>query len=165
LLHQKDRLSPPILRDSLVGTRSSFTQASNSVALLPMGNLEIAKRYLHLLETKGSAEELGQVLSPDIVQEEYPNLLKPKGDKRGYLKMLEDFERGKLLIASQRYEILSATAQDDRVALEVRWTGVLAVPIKHLPAGAEMQAVSAMFLKFLNGKIVYQSNYDCFERF
>jgi ketosteroid isomerase-like protein len=130
-----------------------------------MDNLEIAKRYLHLLETNGSAEELGQVLSPDIMQEEYPNLLKPKGDRRGYLKMLEDFERGKLLVASQRYEILSATVQDDRVALEVRWTGVLAVPIETLPAGAEMRAVSAMFLKFLNGKIVYQSNYDCFELF
>jgi ketosteroid isomerase-like protein len=119
-----------------------------------MNNLEIAKNYLRLLETSGSADQLAQIFSPDIVQEEYPNLLKPKGDKRSYKDLQKDFDRGKLVIASQHYEILSATAQDDRVALEVRWTGVLAVPIKTLPAGAEMRGFSAIFLEFRNGKII-----------
>jgi ketosteroid isomerase-like protein len=130
-----------------------------------MNNVDIAKHYMHLLEIGASKDQFAQIFSPDIVQEEYPNLLKPKGDKRSHADLQRDFDRGKLLIASQRYEILSVTAQDNRVALEVRWTGILAIPVKHLPAGAEMRALSAIFLDFQDGRIVHQRNYDCFEPF
>lgn len=66
-------------------------------------------------------------------------------------------------MAGQRYEVLNALASGDQVALEVRWTGTLAVPLGSLPAGGQMHATLAMFLEFRDGKIVRQRNYDCYE--
>jgi ketosteroid isomerase-like protein len=54
--------------------------------------------------------------------------------------------------------------QGDRVALEVEWTGTLALPFGGLPAGSPMKAYFAMFLEFQEGKIARQRNYDCFEK-
>ena len=51
----------------------------------------------------------------------------------------------------------------DQVVLEITRTGVLAVPLETIPAAGEMRAYFAMFLDFRDGKIVRQSNYDCFE--
>ena len=66
-------------------------------------------------------------------------------------------------MATQRYEVLNAVACGDQVALEVRWTGTLAVPFGNIPAGGQMRARFAVFLEFRDGKILRQRNYDCFE--
>ena len=63
----------------------------------------------------------------------------------------------------QRYELLHAVEDRDTVALEVQWTGILAVPIGALPAGGEMRARFAVFLEFRGDKITRQRNYDCFD--
>ncbi len=62
-------------------------------------------------------------------------------------------------------EVLRATAEGNRVALEVLWEGVLAIPLGTLSAGATMRAHAGMFLEFREGKIISQRNRDCFERF
>jgi ketosteroid isomerase-like protein len=49
------------------------------------------------------------------------------------------------------------------MAIEVQWTGTLAVALGTLPAGGEMRARFAMFLELRDGKIARQRNYDCFE--
>ena len=79
--------------------------------------------------------------------------------------MMEAAERGRKVLTSQTYEIRSAVADGDHVALEVLWTGVLAVQVGSIPAGGKMRAHFAMFLDFRDGKIVSQRNYDCFEPF
>jgi ketosteroid isomerase-like protein len=66
-------------------------------------------------------------------------------------------------MTAQRYEVLNAVASGDRVALEIQWTGTLAVPFESIPAGGQMRARFAVFLEFRQGKIVRQRNYDCFE--
>jgi len=53
----------------------------------------------------------------------------------------------------------------ERLAVELEWTGVLAVPVMSLPAGSEMKAFVAMFLTFREGKIAEQRNYDCYPPF
>jgi ketosteroid isomerase-like protein len=67
------------------------------------------------------------------------------------------------MMAAQRYEVLNAIGSGDRVAVEVRWTGTLAVPLGSLPAGGQMRARFAIFLELRDGRIVRQRNYDCFE--
>jgi hypothetical protein len=79
--------------------------------------------------------------------------------------MLRDLDRGKQLLREQRYEVISAVSDGDCVALQVLWTGVLAVPVATLGPGDAMRCQSAIFLRFQDDRVVEQSNYDCFEPF
>ena len=99
------------------------------------------------------------------MQVELPNRLVPNGATRNLDAIREASRRGRQVLAAERYDVRNAVASGDRVALEVLWTGTLAVPIGTIPAGGEMRAHFAMFLEFRDGKIVRQRNYDCFEPF
>jgi hypothetical protein len=66
-------------------------------------------------------------------------------------------------MASQRFELLSAIATGNLVAVEALWEGTLAVPIGDIPAGTIMKARFAQFFEMRNGRIHVQRNYDCFE--
>jgi ketosteroid isomerase-like protein len=87
----------------------------------------------------------------------------PAGARRDLAGLLEAAARGRQAIRSQRYDIVSAVESGPSIALEVRWTGVLAVPVGSLPAGGEMRARFAMFIELREGKIFRQRNYDCFD--
>ena len=123
----------------------------------------LARRYLDAVEAHdGSALAF---YAPDAVQIEYPNRLVPAGATRDLAALREAGERGRQVLVGQRYDVRHAVAAADRVALEVLWTGTLAVPVGSIPAGGEMRAHFAMFLDFRDGRIVGQRNYDCFEPF
>jgi len=66
-------------------------------------------------------------------------------------------------MTSQKYEIRNELASGDKVALEIDWTGTLAVPFQTISTGGQMRAYFAAFLEFKDGKIVPQRNYDCYE--
>jgi ketosteroid isomerase-like protein len=126
-------------------------------------NLEIAKQYLSALEQGVDCNKLAEFFAADVVQEEFPNRLVPSGAKRDLAAMLDGCERGKKVMSQQRYEIKNALTTENFVALEVLWTGTLAIPFGSLPAGGQMRAHFAVFLELRDGKIVAQRNYDCFE--
>lgn len=126
-------------------------------------NLETAKRYLSAIEQGIACKQMAEFFSPEVIQEEFPNRLVPTGAKRDLAALLDGCERGKKVISSQQYEIKNAMAGANVVALEVLWTGTLAVALGALPVGGQMRAHFAMFLEFRDGKIVAQRNYDCFE--
>jgi ketosteroid isomerase-like protein len=128
-------------------------------------NLQAARRYLAALEAGPTPEMLAGIFTEDVVQEEFPNRLVPAGARRGLPELLEGARRGQTVMAAQRYEILNAIASGEHVALEVRWTGTLAIPIGSTPAGGEMRAHFGVFLVFRGGRIAAQRNYDCFEPF
>jgi ketosteroid isomerase-like protein len=119
------------------------------------GPLEIAQSYLGAIE-RGDREALEGLLAPDVVFEELPNKLAPKGSRRDRATILASFEKGKDLLARQTYEVKSASATGDAVALEVAWTGVT-------KDGKELKASSAMFIETHEGQVTRQRNYDCFE--
>jgi len=125
-------------------------------------NLERAQRYLRCIEA-GNYAGVAELFASDAVVEQLPNRIYPAGLRSGVAEMAGAFERGRRLLSKQTYEIKSSAAEGDRIALEVLWTGTLALPFGALAAGAEMRAHSAMFLEFREGKIVSQRNYDCFE--
>jgi hypothetical protein len=124
----------------------------------------VALAYLKALED-GRPQHAKQYLWSEIVQVEHPNRLKPNGDRRTAAAMAADGQRGLKVLESQTYEVLNAVAQDDRVALEVLWTGVLAIPLGDLKPGDAMTCWSGIFLDFKDGKIVGQRNHDCFPPF
>lgn len=125
--------------------------------------LEITRQYLAALEQMATGDALARFFSPDVVQEEFPNRLVPQGARRDLAALLEGAARGKQLMAAQRYELLSTMVEGERVAIEVQWSGTLAVPVGTLAAGDQMRARFAVFLEFRDGKILRQRNYDCFD--
>jgi len=110
-----------------------------------------------------SEEELAGFLAPERVLEQFPNRLVPKLVRSNVEDMLRESIEGKKSISRQTYAVHNAVAEGNWVALQVKWEGMLAMPVAGLPSRATMRAWFAMFLKFRDGKIVHQSNYDCFE--
>jgi ketosteroid isomerase-like protein len=125
-------------------------------------NLEKARRYLKCIED-GTFPEIAELLAPGMVIEQLPNRIYPKGSRQTVSGMSEAFEKGRKLLSSQTYQIKNEIVNGNSIALEVLWTGWLAVPLGTLAAGSKMRAHCAMFLEFADGRIVLQRNYDCFE--
>jgi ketosteroid isomerase-like protein len=128
-----------------------------------VNNLEIAKQYLAAIEGGAVGDALADFFTPDATQEEFPNRFFPQGAKRDLPLLLEGAKRGQEIFSTQRYEILNIVGQGDSVAIEVQWSGVLAVPLATWTAGTTLRARIATFLEFRDGKIARQRNYDCYE--
>jgi len=128
----------------------------------PAENLATVRRYLKTIED-GAFESIAELFTPDMMMEQLPNRIYPNGIRGNVSQMAEGFAKGRKLLSSQTYEIKNSFALDDRVAVEVLWTGTLALSFGSLSAGSQMRAHSAMFFQFKDGKISSQRNYDCFE--
>ena len=128
-----------------------------------MSHSEFAREYLAALENGETGDALRRFFTDDAVQIEYPNRLNPKGQESDLDSLAMRSERGKQVLSSQRYIVQNTVETGDRVAVELDWIGVLAIPLAGLPAGGEMRAHFAIFLDFRDGKIVRQRNYDCFD--
>ena len=128
-------------------------------------HLPFLRRYLEAVGRMATGPELAAFYTEDAVQLEFPNKITPVTATRTVADILAGAERGKKLMAGQRFEILGSVAQGDTVALETLWTGTLAVPVGSLPAGGEMKARFAVFFELRDGKIARQRNYDCFDPF
>jgi ketosteroid isomerase-like protein len=142
-------------------------------SLLPAGqerdNLERARQYLAAIEAGQSDGTPGTspftFLAPDVRQIEYPNQFVPKGAERDLRAIMEAADRGRRVLRSQRYEVRTALANGNEIALEVLWVGTLAVTVGTLAPGDEMRAHFGVFLTFRDGLITRQRNYDCFDPF
>jgi ketosteroid isomerase-like protein len=162
-----------VCRASWTLAEESWPHARHACHVLVKGNrtivseteskLALARRYLAALERGVVGDELAAFFAPDVVQEEFPNRLMPNGARRDLAALIEGAERGQTVISAQRFEVTNAIAHGDRVALEVRWTGTLAVPVGSLSDGDEMRARFAVFLEYRDDKIIRQRNYDCYE--
>lgn len=128
----------------------------------PTENLQAVRRYMKGIED-GSFAAIADLFTPGMTMEQLPNRIYPKGIRSDLAQMAQGFEKGRKLFSSQTYEIKNAIVSGDSVAVEVLWTGTLAVTFGTLVASSQMRAHSAMFFEFKDGKIASQRNYDCFE--
>lgn len=140
-------------------------QESQSSERTTTTNTEIAKAYLKAIEDDAEFEVLSRFFAEDVVQHEYPNQLVKGGATRTMADLRAAAERGKGVVAWQKYEVRNAVEAGDWVALEVTWRAALKVPVGSLPAGGEMKANFGVFLQFRDGRIIRQHNYDCFDPF
>jgi ketosteroid isomerase-like protein len=129
----------------------------------PAENLAIARRYIKAIESGATGDELTQFFAPEVVVEIFPSKFFPHGSRDDWAGIRAAADRGKKAMSNQKYEIRNELASGDQVALEIDWTGTLAVPFQSLPKGVQMRAHFATFLQFKHGKIVSQRNYDCCE--
>ena len=125
----------------------------------------LARQYLQAIESLGPLEDVAAFFGPDVVFEEFPNRIAPQGRNRRAGDLSAAYQKGQQLLRSQTYAVQRILEAGDEVAVELEWTGVLAIPVMNLPAGSEMKAFVAMFLTFRDGKIISQRNYDCYPPF
>jgi ketosteroid isomerase-like protein len=126
-------------------------------------NIYLVRTYLNALQSGEAGDALRRFFTDDVRQVEMPNQLNSRGQESNLEHILQRSQQGLKVLQRQRYEIVSEIAQDDRVAVEARWTGVLATALGTLAAGTEMKASFAMFFHFRDGRIALQRNYDCFD--
>lgn len=84
----------------------------------PLTNLEKVARYLKSIEN-GDFAYIADLFSRDAVLEQLPNRIYPNGIQSGVSGMAEAFEKGRKLISSQKYELKSCVADEDRLSVEV----------------------------------------------
>jgi ketosteroid isomerase-like protein len=125
--------------------------------------LEVAKQYLSRLSDGAGPEELDSFFAPDVIQEEFPNRLRPNGASGNLQAMKEARARGLALLKAERFELVNAVASDDEVAMEVIWTGTVRNAAGPFAAGQALRARFALFMEFRDGRIIRQRNYDCFD--
>jgi len=133
------------------------------MTMIATDNMTSARRYLEALENGVDGGALAEFFTKDVVQEEFPNRLSPIGAHRDLNAILAAAKKGKKVMRAQKFDILNAISEGEMVALEIFWSGYLAVPIDTLPADSEMRAHFSMWLEFRDGKICRQHNYDCFD--
>jgi ketosteroid isomerase-like protein len=126
-------------------------------------NIYLVRTYLHAIQSGEAGDALRRFFTDDVQQVEMPNQLNRGRQESNLEHILQRSQQGLKVLQRQQYEIVSEMAQDDRVAVEARWTGVLAIALGTLPAGTEMKASFAMFFLFRDGRIAVQRNYDCFD--
>jgi ketosteroid isomerase-like protein len=126
-------------------------------------NLHLIRTYLHALQNGEAGDALRRFFTDDVRQVEMPNRLNNRGQQSNLDDILRRSQQGLKILERQQYEIVSELFQGDSAAVEARWTGVLAIAVGTLAAGAEMKASFAMFFHFRDGRIALQRNYDCFD--
>ena len=100
-----------------------------------------------------------------MIIQEFPNRIAPEGRVGHADELRAAYERERKILQSQSYTVKRTIEAGDEVAVELEWSGVLAVPVMSLPAGSEMKAYVVMFLTFHDGEIISQRNYDCHPPF
>jgi ketosteroid isomerase-like protein len=126
-------------------------------------NISTVRAYLAALQNGEAGDSLRRFFTEDARQIEMPNRLNTHGQDSNLEHMLERSVQGLKILRHQRYEIVSEVVQGDSVAVEVRWTGILAISFGNMAPGAEMGASIALFFRFCDGRISSQHNYDCFD--
>ena len=127
-----------------------------------MSRAEIVRDYLKAIEQR---KDVTGFYTPDVIQEEFPNLLSPAGARRELAELTAASKRGQNVLTSETYEIVTLVETGDVVACEIVWHGVLAVGLRSLQPGDVMRARFAAFFEFEGDRIRRQRNYDCFEPF
>ncbi len=126
-------------------------------------NRQLIRSYLNALASGATGDDLARFFTPDAVQIEFPNRLNANGGRSDLATLLLRAQQGQKMLSQQSYDMQSETVEDSRVAVEVVWTGTLAVAIGTLAAGSIMKAHIAIHFEIRDGRIAVQRNYDCFD--
>ena len=111
-------------------------------------NLQLAQEYIRAIENGATGNALSRFFTPDVVIEEMPNRIVPRGSISDLTKALQGAERGKRIFARQTYRNTNLLADGNRVALEIDWLGVTAIPIQDIPLVAKCVTTSPYSLNF-----------------
>ena len=123
---------------------------------------DIVLSYLRAVESH-DLDEVARWLHPEVEVIEHPNRVSPAGKRYDRAALREAGERGKALLASERYEVRSMIVDGERAAVQIEWSGTLGVAAGPLPAGHVMRAQICSVIELRDGKVWRQEQYDCFQ--
>ena len=125
-----------------------------------MTTREIVTAYIRAVEAQ-DLDEVGRLLHPEVENLEHPNKLLPAGQRYDLAAMRAAGERGRAVLASQRFEIRSIIVEGNRAAMQIAWSGTLKVAAGPMPAGHVLRAQVCSIIELRDGKIWRQEQYDC----
>src|SRR5690606_40515683 len=105
----------------------------------PSPALLLVRQYLAALQAGEAGDGLARFFTSDAVQVELPNALNPNGQTSDLSTILSRSLQGRKVLSYQTYEIVSEMSVGDAVAIEAKWTGVLAITLGTLAAGAQLR--------------------------
>ena len=126
---------------------------------------DFIQTYLDAISAGATGDRLAGFFHPQVMQDEFPNLLTPQGAKRDLAAILVGARKEQALLRNQRFELHGVISETDAASAEATWTGVLGVPFGKLAPGDVIRARVAMFFAFREGLIYRQRSYDCFYAF
>lgn len=126
-------------------------------------NIQLVRSYLQAIEEGEVGESLARFFTADALQVEHPNQLNPKGQTSTLAEIQSRSLAGRHILRSQTFEVNSIVATARSVAVEARWTGVLAAPLGTMTAGEEVRTNFAAFFECEHGRIRRQRTYGCYE--
>ncbi|MDB4882574.1 MAG: hypothetical protein JWL95_1340 [Gemmatimonadetes bacterium] len=129
------------------------------------GNLALVRRFLEAMENAGETETIESFFTHDAIAIEYPNRITSTTAQRDLTAMRLAGQRGRQVCLRQHYDLHSAIAMGNLVAVELTWTATLGVALGNTPVGGEIRAHFGAFYECRDGKIAAVRNYDCFEPF
>lgn len=131
---------------------------------MPAPATATVERYLAAIADPSTpVEVVAEMLHPEVLFTERPNMFSPAGSQRGRDDMLQSLDRGRSLIVGQRFEVRDHHAvEDTRVVTRATWRGETAHALGPLPAGTTFRSETAIFFEFRDGLIYRQENFDCF---
>ncbi|MEO8700527.1 MAG: nuclear transport factor 2 family protein [Kofleriaceae bacterium] len=120
-----------------------------------MDTREVITAYLEAVESH-DLDRVAGWLHPDVELVEHPNKISPAGMHADKAAMRAAGERGKTLLAKERYAVRSMIVEGPRAAVLLVWSGTL-------PDGRVMTAQICSVIELRDGKVWRQEQYDCFE--
>jgi ketosteroid isomerase-like protein len=126
-----------------------------------MTTREIVTAYIRAIESM-QPDAAEPYMHPEMENLEHPNKVTPAGKRYDVAALRQAGERGRALMASQRYEIRSMIVEGDRAAVQILWSGTLKIAAGPLPAGHVMRAEICSIIELRDGKVWRQEQYDCF---
>ena len=128
-------------------------------------NLALVRRFLDAMENAADPETVEAFFTHDAIAVEYPNRITNTTARRDLTAMRLAGERGRQVCPTQHYELHSAIAIGNLVAVELTWTATISVALGKTPAGGQIRAHFGAFYEIRDGKIAAIRNYDCFDPF
>ena len=116
----------------------------------------VERYYATVADLDSSADQLRELLHPELRIVEHPNAIHPQGTVRDRDAAVAAYEEGKGMLSEQSFELEEVQVSGDRVAVRATWRG-------RLSAGARLEARIAAFLTVADGRIREHETYDCYS--
>jgi ketosteroid isomerase-like protein len=127
-------------------------------------NIRVVERWLGAFNRRWPTDqEVDELLDPDVVFTERPNMLSPAGSIRDAATTRAGIEAGRGLLTWQAYEVRDHVAAGDTVVTRMRWSGELAVDAGPWAAGTRLSAWCVAHYRLRDGRIVTIEQHDCYE--